>query len=153
MTDAQVETGVDDLISFLADKEKLSLKDVATAIKVSEQTLQLWVDFLVEERVIGLEYKFTKPYIFLNKATEEKTESKEDLVTLDFFRQQFFDAAKKKKISEDQVKVLWKQHLLAAVQRQKEFFLLEAKKHPIKESPEQAFDTYTRKTLQAGGLQ
>jgi hypothetical protein len=153
MTDAQVETGVDELLAYLSDKGKVSLKDVATAIKVSEDTLQLWVDFLVEERILGMEYKFTKPYIFLNKPLQESDSSKEDLITLDFFRQEFFDSAKKRKVPEETIKDIWKKHLLEAIQRQKEFFLLECKKNPISSTPEETFQIYTQKLLREGGVQ
>jgi len=54
MTEARVETGVDRLLEFLKGKNKMPLKEVAKNLDVSENILQLWVDFLVEERILGV---------------------------------------------------------------------------------------------------
>lgn len=146
-----IETGVDSLITYLKDNGKMSLKDISSAIKVSEHTLQLWVDFLVEERIIGLEYKFTKPFVFLNKSSsEDKNSSKEDLVTIDFFKKQFVDSAKLKKIPDSQIEDLWTQHLSSAIKRQKEFFIFEHKKRSLKQSSEELFNAFMKKTIEQG---
>jgi hypothetical protein len=122
------------------------LKDVAKAIHVSEKTLQLWVDFLVEERVIGLEYKFMNPYIFLNEEEKQKKEQKE--ITLNTFREKFYQNALKKKIPEDQIPELWERHLRTHLEKLKPFFILEAKKQNFKNAdPEELFNNYLTKIL------
>ena len=87
METERVETGVDRMMSILEKREKLSLTDLSRELKLPESTLQLWVDFLVEERVLGIEYKFTKPYVFLNKKNE-KTVVIEDLPGIEFFKKE-----------------------------------------------------------------
>jgi len=146
MVQERVETGVDDLIKYLQDKGKVGLKETAQAIKISEETLQLWVDFLVEERILGLEYKFTKPFIFLNKPkTSNSNSNKDDLVTIEFFKNEFVKNAKSKKIPDDKIEDLWHSHLSSSLLKLKPFFLLEAKKRNIKHSPEELFMMYNKK--------
>jgi hypothetical protein len=147
MAEARVETGVDELIGFLDSHGKSSLKEASTALNIPEATLQLWVDFLVEERILGLEYKFTKPYVFLNK--EDKARSLlqgGDSVTktVSDFRDEFFTQAKKKQLPESTIQGLWQAHLDEALEQRKEFFLREAKKRYV-EKPEQLFIIYKRK--------
>ena len=146
MVQERVETGVDDLIKYLQDKGKVGLKETSQAINISESTLQLWVDFLVEERIIGLEYKFTKPFIFLNKPKESNSNSnKDDLTTIEFFKEEFVKNAKSKKIPVDKIEDLWHSHLSSSLIKLKSFFLLEAKKRNIKETPEELFIMYDKK--------
>lgn len=145
MVQERVETGVDDLIKFLRNKGKVGLKETSQAIKISEDTLQLWVDFLVEERIIGLEYKFTKPYIFLNKPKDETIHDKDDLITIEFFKEEFVKNAKSKKIPVDKIDSLWHAHLSSSLIKLKEFFLLEAKKRKIDKSPDELFIMYDKK--------
>ena len=127
METERVETGVDRMMSVLEKKGKISLTDLSGHLKIPESTLQLWVDFLVEERVLGIEYKFTKAYVFLNKK-HVKTVVLDDIPGIDFFKKEFFAGAKKRKIPENQILDLWHNHLHEAVEKQKEFFFREAKK-------------------------
>ena len=128
MEEERVKTGVDALIVFLEQRDKVSIKEAAEAIKTPESTVQLWVDFLVEERIIGVEYKFTKPYIFLNKKTrdDDLTNSEDKDISLLTFKEAFFEKAKKDKIPEEKVSQLWKHHLLEAIDKEKDFFVREA---------------------------
>lgn len=151
MSSAAIETGVDELIRFLEKSGKVSIKDAAVGIKVPEATLQLWVDFLVEERIIGIEYKFTKPYIFLNIAEQKKPtekEDKKDLLSITFYKDEFIKNAKKKKLPENTVSQLWQKHASEAIDKQKEFFIREAKKRNL-ERPEELFEQYKKKLLAA----
>lgn len=71
-----VETGVDNLIRLLKEKGKISIPQASDELKVPQKTIESWVDFLVEEHKIGIEYKFTTPFIFM---LEEKKESGDKL--------------------------------------------------------------------------
>lgn len=147
MVEERVETGVDSLIVYLKEHGKSSLKDAAASLKLPEETLQLWVDFLVEERILGVEYKFTKPFIFLNKEDKAKaaiSSSHEEDVTLETFKVEFFQQAKKKQLPEQQIPSLWQAHLDEALDKQKDFFIREAKKRYL-DQPEDLFVSYKRK--------
>lgn len=149
MVSEAIETGVDDLIRFLKNQGKTSIKETAKAINVKEQTLQLWVDFLVEERVLGIEYKFTKPYIFLNSELKEKPEKNDEQKTslsLHKFKKDFYEDAKKKKLPADAIQPLWRKHLTQALDSQEEVFIREAKKRNLAE-PKRLFEQYKAKQL------
>lgn len=147
MSEVGVETGVDRLVDFLKLKGKLSLRDVSKGIKVPESTLQLWVEFLVEEGVLGIEYKFTKPYIFLNDKTNSYGDIQEDeTVSIETFKLEFFETAKEKLIPESKIPALWKKHLEKAILKQKTYFKRESAKRHIVKSDE-LFETYRKKLL------
>ena len=125
-----METGVDRLIQIVEKSGKIALRDIAKKIGISESTIQLWVDFLVEEKVLGVEYKFTTPYVFMNKK-QETGQTFEDLPDIHYFKERFFVGARKKKIPESQIENLWIDHLSQAIDKQQEYFLREAKKRSI----------------------
>jgi tetratricopeptide (TPR) repeat protein len=79
--DEVVETGVDNLIKLVESKKRISVPDAAKELKVDQKTVEQWVDFLVEEEKIGMDYKFTTPIIFVpekKKSAEELSMSKEE---------------------------------------------------------------------------
>ena len=135
MVQSEIKTGVDDLLAYVEKKDKVSLKDAATDLKISQDTLQLWVDFLVEERILGMEYKFTKPYIYLNQKTKKKTfEQKEQSLTLHDYKQDFIKHAKEKNLPENKIEIFWQQHLERAIEQNKQYFMREAAKYGFKDS-------------------
>lgn len=150
MEEVKVETGVDSLIALLEKKGKVSVKDAAQELKIGESYVQSWVDFLVEERILGVEYRFTKPYIFLNEKRKfEDVDESEDLdLTIDHFKKDFFDHAKRKLIPEDKIPQLWKLHLEEAIDRKKEYFLIEAAKRDVPDST-QLFEKYKQQLVDA----
>lgn len=79
---SMITTAVDDLIHLVKESGKISLMEAAKQLDVPQKTVETWVDFLVEEERLSIEYKFTTPYIFLNKdfvdEEEELSISKED---------------------------------------------------------------------------
>lgn len=149
MSEVRVETGVDDLISYLRTMGKVSLKETSSHLKIPEQTLQLWLDFLVEERVIGMEYKFTKPYIFLNQDVNQNSSSDAEIdeITLESFKEEFFSNARKKKMPEKKIATFWQNHLTNDIEKQKEFFIMEANKRSL-ENPNQLFARYKKRLLE-----
>jgi predicted transcriptional regulator len=127
MKEERIITGVDALIDFLEKKEKATLKEISQAINVPETTIQLWVDFLVEEQILGVEYKFTTAYIFLNKKQKDKEDLDEiDEVRIEQFKEEFFKKAKTDKIPIEKIPSLWENHLLDAIEKEKDFFHKEA---------------------------
>ena len=53
--DETVRTGVDDLLELLKKVDKINLADAAQKLGISSTLLQSWVDFLVEEEILGIE--------------------------------------------------------------------------------------------------
>jgi len=133
LSDAIVRTGVDDLLDLLKRVNKISLADAAKNLGISASLLQSWVDFLVEEEIVGVEYKFTKPIIYLNKPAEEKrARVKGDAnFGLEAYKEDFKIRASQKSIPSEKISFLWKDHVRMAVTRRKEFFFREAKKRNL----------------------
>lgn len=150
--DEQVTTGVDALIELLKQHEKLSLVDAAKQLGISEETLKLWVDFLVEEKVIGLEYKFTKPYLYLNRQEEEikGKVSGEEEINIDTFKKDFENRANESNIKGQQVQFLWKDHVLNQLDLEKPFFFREARKREL-DNIESLWDNYRKDLVKEKG--
>jgi tetratricopeptide (TPR) repeat protein len=64
MPDELIQTGVDGLIRLVEEKNRISVSDAAKELGVPVKTIEKWMDFLVEEEKIGVEYKFTTPYLY-----------------------------------------------------------------------------------------
>lgn len=147
MGDDVIKTGVDQLIAYLDGKEKMQLLDVAAALHADVDTVQSWVDFLVEEGIIGIEYKFTKPYIYLNKKEPEKAKIiGEEELTFDAYHKAFLEKAHEKRIPDLKAASLWKSHVLTVLDQKHAFFLDEARKRSLPE-PEKAWNDYRTRIL------
>ena len=129
MAEKVITTGVDKLIAFLEGKEKAPLLDTAAALGVSVETLQSWVDFLVEEGILGIEYKFTKPFIYLNKTNKEKAKIiGEEELSWQTYHQAFLAKARDKRIPEIKAATLWKNHVMKNLEDKKDYFYEETRK-------------------------
>ena len=135
MADEIIKTQVDDLLELLKHTSKIPLADAAKKLDVAIDVLQAWVDFLVEENIIGIEYSFTTPFIYLNKPIELKNTSKmskkDEESSIEYFKTEFWGKAKSNNIPEQKIDSLWKNHLLQALELQKKFFLYEAQRRNL----------------------
>lgn len=122
-----VETGVDQLLSLLRQRRKISLEEASKLLKTPEKTVQAWVDFLVEEHILGLEYKFTKPYIYMGAEHVSATAAEEIKADITTFMREYIAKAADNKIPADKAKTLWNQHLDQQLQGKREFFDREAR--------------------------
>ncbi|MFA6888675.1 MAG: hypothetical protein WC254_04215 [Candidatus Woesearchaeota archaeon] len=106
----ELKTEVDAFLELVKKYKKVSLIDAAKEMKVPIQTIQLWTDFLVEEGIVGIEYKFTTPYVFIQEEKKGKS-------GLGFFgfdtKEVFYDKAKKRGINDTQIRLLWLKYLTA----------------------------------------
>ena len=139
MAEEVVRTGVDDLLDLLGGISKIALAEAAQKLKIDAGTIQAWVDFLVEEGIVGIEYKFTTPFIYLNKGADAKkdvVEQKEENVNIQYFKKQFFERAKSNNIPETQIESLWKHHLTQGLELQKKYFMFEAQRRKLPRSEE-----------------
>ncbi len=121
MVEGTIKTGVDNLIELLKNREKITINDASKELKIKTKILQKWVDFLVEEKVISIEYKFTVPYIYLNRTKQEEKSivSKRSLKEIKNF---FVEKARKKNIPEKHIIALWNKKLEREIENQKEYF-------------------------------
>ena len=135
MVDDTIKTGVDDLLELLKKYDKMSLQEAAAELKIPVRVLQTWVDFLVEERVISVEYKFTQPYIYINRVEEEKEEKEEKRDSLKNIKELFFEKAKKVNLIQKETEALWKRKFLIELKRHKDYFFKYADNKKLKDIP------------------
>jgi predicted transcriptional regulator len=148
--DGTVTTDVDELIRLLSDVQKISVDEAAKKLNIPKNVLQSWIEFLVEEKIIGIEYSFTTPYIYLNRPKEsQKTKkTKEEKMTYSVFKKDFYDKAIKDKIPEAKIEEYWQNHLKEKLEMNKEFFIREARKRNLP-MMEKLWDDYSLKAKEA----
>ena len=143
MGEEVVTTGVDELLHYLQGKDRVAMQDAAVYLNVPLNTLQAWTDFLVEEKILGIEYKFTKPFIYLNR--EEKPKKKHVVehtaVSLEQIKQEFKDRAQTKQIPASKIQELWISHVQEGLTRKKQYFLEQAARRRAPD-PERLWEEY-----------
>ena len=72
-----IETGVDKLVALIKKKGRVSIPEAAKDLGVSTDVIEDWVDFLEEESIIAIEYKFTTPFLVEKKVTKDEIKTKE----------------------------------------------------------------------------
>jgi len=71
-----IETGVDRLVSLIANKKSVDLDAAAKELGVSESVVREWAEFLEEEGIISIEYGLSKVTLLEKKLTKKEAESK-----------------------------------------------------------------------------
>jgi chromosome segregation ATPase len=66
-----IQTGVDRLVQLIKQSNRISVPDAAKTLNVSKVVVEEWADFLEEEGIISIEYKFTTPYL-VNRVMNKK---------------------------------------------------------------------------------
>ncbi|MAG39285.1 hypothetical protein CMO90_04330 [Candidatus Woesearchaeota archaeon] len=146
MVDETLTTTVDSLINLLKEVDKIELEEAAKKLDLSVDIIQSWVDFLVEEKLVGIEYKFTTPYIYFNKPKEKSKAEKKEEESIEKMKEDFHKKAAEKKISKIEAKDLWKNHLLQKMDKKKDFFFKESRKRGLF-NPEELWKEYKDKLL------
>jgi len=72
-----IETGVDKLVELVRAKKKISIPDASKDLGVGQVVIEEWADFLEEEGLISIEYKFATPYLTEKKITKQEVQKKE----------------------------------------------------------------------------
>lgn len=124
-----LKTDVDDFINLVKKAGKITLSDAARKLGISETIIEAWTDFLVEERVLGIEYKFTTPYIYLESGFAGGS-SEDGLFGLQT-KEEFFEKGAKRKLPESQISKLWVKYLSSNEDRIKTIFFKKAKARNI----------------------
>ncbi len=127
-----LQTAADQLVDFVMSKEKVTIEETAKRLKIPTKTVQALVDFLVEEKVLGIEYKFTTPYIYLSKKDSKEhslTRKKEAPVLIS--KEEFYEKSKSRDISYQKIGGLWKKYLEKQLGGVREQFFERAKEKKI----------------------
>ncbi len=121
---AILKTDVDDFLELVKRKGRISLPDAAKDLNVPLATVTAWTDFLVEEKIIGIEYKFTTPFVFLQQEGDKTM----GMAGLGFdTKEQFYEKARKRGIAESQIRLLWLKYLNVNKEAMKKVFFDKAR--------------------------
>jgi hypothetical protein len=143
----QIETGVDKLIALLKTTGKLEISEISKRLSFPSDVVQNWVDFLVEEKIVGVEYNLTKPYVYLIvKAKNEDTVNLDD--NFKGYKDDFQESLKRKAVGQEKVEFEWKSHVVSRLDLMKQFFFSEAERRKLKD-PERLWEEYRKKVISA----
>ena len=127
-----IRTAADELFELVKKNGKISVEDAAKQLKIPLATIQSLVDFLVEENVFGIEYKFTTPYIYLYRENLKGAKSKERSLTKGLAtKEYFYERAKQKEVPYEYIEGLWRKYLQQNMSHIREEFLRITKEKKI----------------------
>ncbi len=134
-----LRTIADELLELVKAQRKISVEEAAKKLKIPLATVQSLVDFLVEERIFGIEYKFTTPYIYLYREGISEAKAKEksfarDLVT----KEMFYEKAKERKIPHEYIEGLWRKYLQQNLAKIRDEFLRKSRDKKVPEEKVEA---------------
>ncbi len=143
--DSTLKTIADELVELVKRSKKISVEDAAKKLKMPLSTAQSLVDFLVEERIFGIEYKFTTPYVYLYKEEISGANVKDKSFTKGLVtKEQFYQKARGKKVPYEYIEGLWRKYLQQNLTVIREEFL---KKSREKNIPEEKVEDLWNKYL------
>lgn len=132
--DNVLKTVADELLELVKKSKRISVEEAAKKLKAPLATIQALVDFLVEEKIFGIEYKFTTPYIYLYKEGIKEAKGKEKSFTSGLItKEQFYQKAKDKKVPYEHIEGMWRKYLQQNLVHIREEFLNKAKDKKISE--------------------
>ena len=143
--DSVIHTVADELFELVKKANKVSVEEAAKQLKVPLPTVQALVDFLVEEKVFGIEYKFTTPYIYIYKEGIKGAKKKEKSFTTGLVtKEQFYEKAKKRNIRYEYIEEFWRKYLQQNIVSIRDEFFKKAKE---KNLPEEKIEEIWKKYL------
>jgi len=71
-----ITTGVDKLVKLVMQHKRISVDDASKTLSMPKALVEEWADFLEEKEVIGIEYKFAKPYLVYKEVTLKDTQGR-----------------------------------------------------------------------------
>lgn len=140
-----LRTIADELLEIVRQSKKIPVEELAKKLKVPVATIQALVDFLVEERVFGIEYKFTTPYVYLYKEGVKEAKGKEKSFTRELIsKEQFYEKAKERNVPHENIEGLWRKYLQQNLVYIREEFLRKAREKKI---PQEKIGEFWKKYL------
>src|SRR3989338_5986762 len=135
MDDNVLTTSADELYNLVMSKKKISVEDTSKILKLPMDIVQSLVDFLVEEKIFGIEYKFTTPYIYISQEKGKKVhpqisvprEKEKKPIT----KEEFYQKAGNWNIPEQKIEHLWKKYVSENIDYIKEVFYKKAESKNI----------------------
>ena len=141
----ELRTAADELLDLVRKNKKISVEEAAKQLRMPVSSVQALVDFLVEERIFGIEYKFTTPYIYLYKEGVQRASPKEKSFTQGLLtKEQFYEKAKERNMPHEHIGVLWRKYIQQNHAQIREEFLINAKEKNI---PQEKIEELWKKYL------
>ena len=144
MDNPVLKTSADDLYELVKKKKKISVEDAAKLLKIPVNVIQGLVDFLVEEKIFGMEYKFTTPYIYIGQEKKENTVIQNKLAKKLMTKDEFFKKAGNWDVPMEKINDLWKRYVEENISTLKENFYIKANSRNI---PKDETDNLWKKYL------
>lgn len=128
MVDEEIKTSADELVELARTRGKVSIEEAAKILNMDFSAVQNLVDFLVEENIFGVEYKFTTPYIYLSGKRAVKLElNSSQPQKKENIKEEFFRKARERRLSEEELVKLWDKYLRTNIRFVREDFFEKAK--------------------------
>jgi len=124
-----LRTDVDEFLDLIIQKERITLAEAAKLLNIPQTTIQAWTDFLVEEKIVGIEYKFTTPYVFMNAEVNDKNDFK-NYMKFDT-KEEFYGKAENRGLNAGQIKLLWLKYINLNKGAMRKLFFDKAKERGI----------------------
>ena len=129
--DNLLKTSADDLYELVKEKKKISVDEAAKALRLPVNVVQSLVDFLVEEKLFGIEYKFTTPYIYISQNNPKEKSGELSFSKGIFTKEEFFERAKSTKMPFEKINEMWKRYIDGNISNLKEEFYSKARKRSL----------------------
>ncbi len=135
MDDNVLTTSADELYNLVMSRKKISVEDASKILRLPMNIVQSLVDFLVEEKIFGIEYKFTTPYVYISQEKGKKVhpqisiprEKEEKPIT----KEEFYRKVSKWNIPAEKTDQLWKKYMGENMSYIKEVFYKKAESKNI----------------------
>ena len=131
--DSIIRTVADELMELVKKSKKISVDEAAKKLKVPAASVQSLVDFLVEEKVFGIEYRFTTPYVYIYKEFKQAKGKEKSFTDELITKEQFYERAKTRKVPYEHIEGLWRKYLQQNLVNIRQEFLKKAKEKKIPE--------------------
>ena len=132
INDNVLRTVADELFELVKKTKRISVEDASKKLMVPFAAIESLVNFLVEEKVFGIEYKFTTPYVYLYKdGVKESGKERRSIAKKLLTKEQFYKLAKEREISYEQIEGLWRDYLQKNLAYLKEEFSKKARDRRI----------------------
>ncbi len=128
-----IETGVDELIRLLKDRKPTDIDTLAKEMNTNSKTVEVWANLLMEQGTVGIDYKLTKPYIYLIEK-----DKKEEAIEAD----ESYNEVEEDKPEE----YSWKSYMKAKLEEKKGFFYKQAQKRKLK-NPDELWEKYKKRII------
>ena len=143
MENKVLKTSADDLYELVKSRKKISVEDAAKILKVPTKIVQALSDFLIEEHIFGIEYKFTTPFIYISQEKEKKIEADIKKENKFVSRDEFFQKAGKWNLPPERINSLWRKYIQENFNSIKEEFYKKASSRNIsKETVDNLWNKY-----------